>query len=445
MKKIRNVIRAVLTILTWSVGGYIFNKHEYFIAFNEIDNIVGMLPFAIVLTCAIGISALLWMKYAKRNALLIIVIASFVILSFALFPTALRGNWQIGTPTASSTGARASAGAQSSTGALETTDPDKLANVNSTNANALVLNMGSEAASANDISALPDELSAFVPFSPGSKTVKLTDTSTLQLSGDLPKLDGATALYPVYAAFVEAAYSESAFTPGDALCTNTQNAYKSIVAGDSDIIFVAGASERQAAAARAAGTELVFTPIGREAFVFMVGINNPVDNISIQQLRNIYSGKTARWRTLGWENGGNIIAFQRPEGSGSQTGLQTFMSGLTIQVPQPLPDASLIGSDSLMQQVSVEWKGVQPAIGYSYRYYATTMYPNPEAKLLSIEGAEPSIENIRNGSYPFVGDFYAVTNGESAGNIKLLLDWILSPQGQEIIQKTGYTPLFPTT
>ena len=68
------------------------------------------------------------------------------------------------------------------------------------------------------------------------------------------------------------------------------------------------------------------------------------------------------------------------------------------------------------------------------------MYANPDAKILKVDGVEPSVENIRNGSYPFAADFYAVTNGKPEGNTKLLIDWILSPQGQEIIGKTGYVP-----
>lgn len=118
------------------------------------------------------------------------------------------------------------------------------------------------------------------------------------------------------------------------------------------------------------------------------------------------------------------------------------MGGLPIQIPQPLPDAGLIGTNSLMKQISVEWQGVQPAIGYSYRYYATTMFANPDAKLLKVNGVEPAKGHIQNGSYPFVADFYAVTNGEPGGNTKLLIEWILSPQGQELVEKTGYTPLF---
>jgi phosphate transport system substrate-binding protein len=72
------------------------------------------------------------------------------------------------------------------------------------------------------------------------------------------------------------------------------------------------------------------------------------------------------------------------------------------------------------------------------------MYANPDAKLLSVDGFAPSRENIRNGNYPFVADFYAVTNGEPEGNVKSLIDWILSPQGQKIIEDTGYTPLLST-
>jgi phosphate transport system substrate-binding protein len=117
------------------------------------------------------------------------------------------------------------------------------------------------------------------------------------------------------------------------------------------------------------------------------------------------------------------------------------MGNIPVQVQQPLSDPGLIGTNSLMKQVSVEWQGVQPAIGYSYRYYAATMYQNPDAKLLSVDGIAPSIENIRNGSYPFASDFYAVTNGEPSGSSKQLIEWILSRQGQELIEKTGYAPV----
>jgi phosphate transport system substrate-binding protein len=394
-KKVASILRVAITTFVWIAGACMLYKFEYVTAFNDIDNIVGMIPFALILIGTFGTTFILWTKHTKHHVPVMAVVTLLVILSVVLFPSALRGNWWINTTIS------------------------------------------------NELQAAPD-LTVYAPFSEGSKTAKLNEEVELRLSAYLPVLDGATALYPVYAAFAEAVYDEDVFMQDSVLCTNTRSAYEAIISGDRDIIFVAGASEQQISAAKIAGADLRFTPIGHEAFVFLVGKDNPIGNITYQQIRNIYSGKTADWGTLGWHEGGEIIAFQRPEGSGSQTGLQGIMGKLPIQVPQPLPDASLIGTNSLMKQISVEWQGLQPAIGYSYRYYATTMYANPDAKLLSVNGVEPSIENIQNGKYPFVADFYAVTNGEPEGNTKLLINWILSRQGQEIIEKTGYTPLITT-
>ena len=384
--------KTVLFIFIFGIAVFILHKFEYVAAFQEIDNIVGMLP--VVLICIFVVGAA-WLLFARRTAAgryMTVTVTVLMVISAVLFPNALYGNWWIN-PTVP-----------------------------------------------NATQAAPD-LKLYEPFSEGSKTVKLEENSTLKLAGDLPVLDGATALYPVYAAFAEATYDQNIYSPQKVLCTNTSGAYQSVIKDECDIAFVATASQKQLEAAVGAGADLNFTPIGREAFVFLVGKENPVSNLSYQQIRNIYSGKTARWKTLGWADGGNILAFQRPGGSGSQTGLQGIMGEIPIQVPQPLPDASLLGTNSLMKQVSVNWNGVQPAIGYSYRYYATTMYSNPDVKLLNIDGIAPTSDNIRSGIYPFIGDFYAVTNGEPVGNEKKLIDWILSPQGQEIIEKTGYTSI----
>lgn len=390
-KALKLIAHVAITCAAWALGIYILHRYEYLTEIKEIDNVVGMFPVAFVLAGTVGTTIILWVKLQKQLPVLA-AISLLIILSVVLFPVALRGNWWIGT----------------------------------------TVSEKSEAA--------PD-LTEYAPFSARSKTVKLDEKSELKLINSQPVIDGATALYPVYAAFAEASYEEDAFSEDTVLCTNTRGAYEAIIAGERDVIFVASASEQQKAAAKAAGAELIFTPIGHEAFVFLAGKENPIENITVQQIRNIYSGKTAYWSTLGWHEGGRLIAFQRPEGSGSQTGLQKIMDDLPIQVPQPLPDKSLIGTNSLMKQVSVEWNGVQPAVGYSYRYYATTMYANPDTKLLSVNGVAPSTENIQNGSYPFVVNIYAVTNSEPKGSTKMLIEWILSPQGQEIIEKTGYVPL----
>ena len=79
------------------------------------------------------------------------------------------------------------------------------------------------------------------------------------------------------------------------------------------------------------------------------------------------------------------------------------------------------------------------AIGYSFRYYVTDLVGDYDVKLLAIEGAAPTLENIEDGSYPITGEFYAVTRKDDAvKNLTRLLDWIRGEQGQELVVKSGY-------
>jgi phosphate transport system substrate-binding protein len=383
-------LKIILSLIAIAGFIYITNRFEYLSQITAFDNIIGIMPL-ILITGILGfLIALIWKRYKNAEVSTAVLSVLAVIWTAMLIP-AVSGDWY------------------------------PFAKIPETSGSA------------------PD-LTLYEPFKQDTLAVTISDSS-LMISEDLPVLDGATALYPVYAAVVRALYDENAYTPETAICSNTSNAYKRLICGECDIIFVAAASKKQLQAAEEAGSELVFTPIGKEAFVFLVGNENSIDNLSYQQIKNIYSGKTAYWSTLGFQDGGKIIALTRPEGSGSQTGLQQIMRGIPIQKPQPLPDKSLVGNGSLMQQVSVRWNGTEPAIGYSYRYFATTMYPNPNAKMLQIDGVYPSIDAISNGSYPFTNEFYAVTNGEPDGNEKAVIDWILSPEGQFLIEKTGYVPL----
>ncbi len=386
--------RIAITAAALALALSLLWKYEYLRELTQIDNMVGAMPIALCVMFVGGVAVLSWLKPVWRRVPVAIAVALVILLSAALFPTSLVGGWWLSD-------------------------------------------------GGSDVKEVLPDLSIYEPFKEGNELAKLDGEATLKLDGDLPVMDGALALYPVYTAFAEAVYSRMAYEINreSVMFTNTVKAFDALIAGERDVIFTAAASKKQTEAARAAGVELCLTPIGKEAFVFLVGKDNPVDDLTVRQIRNVYSGKTARWRTLGWKEGGEIVAFRRPEGSGSETGLQWVMDGLPILKPQPLPDMSLAGDGCLMEQISVEYGGVQPALGYSYRYFANTMYANPDCKMLSVGGVYPSAENIRMGAYPFTVYFYAVTRGEPTGNTKKLVDWILSEQGQSIILSTGYSPL----
>ena len=282
-------------------------------------------------------------------------------------------------------------------------------------------------------------LHEYMPFVDNTKAVSLSEESTLKLTADLPRLDGATALYPLYAAFAKAVYPPKDYEiyHSEVMCNNTVGSYKNLVDGQADIIFVARPSQDQLEYASSKGVELKLTPIGREAFVFFVNVKNDVDNLTIDQIQGIYSGKITNWQEVGGDNE-KIRAFQRPENSGSQTMLQKLMEGKDLMTPAT--EDVVAGMGGIIEQTA-SYRNYKNAIGYSFRFFATEMVVNNQIRLLKVNGVYPDKNTIKNKQYPLSAEFYAVTAGSDNPNIELLLEWILSSQGQYLIEQTGYTPL----
>jgi phosphate transport system substrate-binding protein len=280
----------------------------------------------------------------------------------------------------------------------------------------------------------------YIPFGKDSRVISLNGNSSLKLFENLPKLDGATALYPVYASFVQAVYPSSdynSFYQGIVKCTQTPSAYENLINGDVDIVFCAEPSKDQIAMAVERGLEFNMTPIGKDAFVFFVNKNNHINNIASEQIRGIYSGNITNWEDIGGENN-LIIPYQRPQNSGSQTILESIMGETPIM--EPLKENVVGGMGGIIEQVSV-YRNYTNAIGYSFLFFSTEMVKNDEIKLLSVDGIMPTKENIQSNKYVFSGTFYAIKKGNETENVNKFIEWILSEEGQYLIEKTGYIPL----
>ena len=283
------------------------------------------------------------------------------------------------------------------------------------------------------------DIDKYEPFSEFGEAIKLDEKATLQLTDDLPKLDGATALYPLYAAIVEATYPEKSYPIFDSevMVSTTQYAYENLFNGAADMIFAAAPSTAQRETAERKGLELQMTPIGREAFVFFVNQKNPIDNLTVDQIRDIYMGKVTNWEQVGGNND-EIRAFQRPEDSGSQSAIQSLMKGLPLMKP-PSKDV-VTGMGGIINEVT-QYRNYKNAIGFTFRFYSTEMVDNEKIKLLEIDGVAPTKENIRANTYPITSEFYIVTAGTENPNVEQLIEWILSEQGQDLVEKVGYVPL----
>ncbi|MER2169534.1 MAG: substrate-binding domain-containing protein [Psychrobacillus psychrodurans] len=283
------------------------------------------------------------------------------------------------------------------------------------------------------------DIAKYEPFSQFGNVTTLNEKATLQLTDDLPRLDGATALYPLYAAIVEATYPEKSYPSynSEVLVSTTPYAYENLFSGKVDMIFAAAPSESQKKIAEQKGLELTMTPIGREAFVFFVNQKNPVDNLTVDQITDIYTGKVSSWEQLGGKND-PIRAFQRPEDSGSQSALQSLMKGMPLMDP---PSKDIVtGMGGIINEVS-QYRNYKNAIGFTFRFYSTEMVGNDQIKLLEINGVAPTKENIRADTYPITSELYIVTAGTDNPNVEPLIEWILSDQGQALVEKVGYVPI----
>jgi len=281
----------------------------------------------------------------------------------------------------------------------------------------------------------------YAPFEEDTKAVHLSEQSSLTLSENLPRLDGATALYLVYAAFARAVYPENEYDPWNSVveCSKTSRAYQNLLNDKVDIIFAAAPSKEHQGIAASKGLTFELTPIGHEAFVFFVNNKNPVENVTVNQIRDIYSGNISQWDQISEQNG-EIIPFQRPPNSGSQTMLEKIMGDRKIMEPRK---EDVVGGMGGIIQRTANYTNYKNSIGYSFLFFATQMAKNDQIKILAIDGIEANEQTIKNKTYPFSGTFYAVTikEHESPENVDLLINWILSSQGQYIIEKTGYIPL----
>ena len=280
----------------------------------------------------------------------------------------------------------------------------------------------------------------------------------------MPVMDGAEAAYPVYSAFANACYEgiadDSRYTIADDIeitdkksaarpsiadekitFTNTIHAFERLVNGDADIFFGAQPSKAQQDLADKAGKTLALTPIGKDAFVFFVNNTNICEGLTTQNIHDIYSGKVKNWSAITGRNE-NIYAFQRPEGSGSQTIMQTIMGDVPLATP--LREEYTAGMGGVSERVA-NYRDYPGAIGYSFKFFTTEMaVENTDViKLLTIDGVAPTAENIQTSIYPYTVSLYAITLADNKlDTIAPFLAWMQGAEGQDLIRKIGYTPIY---
>ncbi|MBR7019811.1 MAG: substrate-binding domain-containing protein [Lachnospiraceae bacterium] len=268
------------------------------------------------------------------------------------------------------------------------------------------------------------------PFSDGRKL-------TLE---NLPVVDGALALEPFYdAVFAELLGLSVEDVKMLLSCSNTPGAYKNLTEGKCDMIFCALPSDEQVEAAKRAGVEFEYHTILSGGFVFFVNKDNPVDNITQEQLQGIVSGKIKNWKEVGGDDE-PIVLFQRNEGSGSQTGLYRYVLPKD-QVMEPILEFTEGTMAGTIDHVA-DYDNGKGAISFSYYYYIVNMHSSDQVKLLGIDGVIPSDETIMKGQYPFLNFSQIVTRKDLPEDsiVRDIIMWVQGENGARIARENGYVP-----
>lgn len=192
--------------------------------------------------------------------------------------------------------------------------------------------------------------------------------------------------------------------------------------------------------AEANGVEPVEFVIARDAIAVIVNPSNPVEQLTLQQVSDIYSGRINNWQEVGGEDR-PVVRLSRETNSGTHVYFLEEVLRLGDE-----ENKTLFATDTLLlpssEGITAEVRDNPNAIGYDGLGYVT-----PEVKVIAIAGTQgnlyvlPSAESVDNGTYPIARDLYMYTAGQPTGVVQAYLEWILGAEAQQIVSKLGFVPV----
>lgn len=256
-----------------------------------------------------------------------------------------------------------------------------------------------------------------------------------------PRMGGSLANLPLGEA-VTASVLGVTREEADELITfagSTTDNYKAICDGGFDILLAYEPSEEAKQYIKDSGVELEMTPIGVDALVFICSLENVVQSLTIDQIKEIYRGNVTDWQEVGGEPH-PILAYQRNKDSGSQT-LFDKLIDLGDELMNP-PSDMIVGSMIGLLEAVADYEDSADALGYTVYYYLTNMETDKlsTSKILNVNGVTPDNDTIGSGEYPLTNDFYAVIRKDAPADSpeRILYNWICSDQGHELVVKENY-------
>jgi len=192
--------------------------------------------------------------------------------------------------------------------------------------------------------------------------------------------------------------------------------------------------------AEAGGVQPYEIAVARDAIAIIVHPSNPASSLTLQQISDIYSGKITGWREVGGDDR-PIVLLSRETNSGTHV----YFLETVLRLGEK-DNKTLFSTNTLLlpssEGIITEVRQNPNAIGYDGLGYVTS-----DVKTVAVAAMPgspfvlPSIASVNSGGYPIARLLFMYTNGAPTGALKEYIDWILRPEGQQIVSKLGFVPL----
>lgn len=248
----------------------------------------------------------------------------------------------------------------------------------------------------------------FKPYSENN-LLKKYETS-IQLQEELPVIEAASTFYPFAANLVQNIYSEELYSEELLKMASTNQVYNDIIYGNADIIIVTNPSEQQEKLIRESGNSLEYKELYMEPLVIFTNINNKINSLTIEQLKEIYTKTNFNWNT-----------YQLKKNNGSQTCFESIVKDNKIEFNH----YELNTMPQIIDEVGFDKKG----IGYAFHSYYSKMHINKNTKIIDIDN-----KKINDKEYPLLFKVYLIYKSDNNNpNISKIVNWLETEEGKFIV------------
>lgn len=266
-----------------------------------------------------------------------------------------------------------------------------------------------------------DNYPSLVDFTPFLNNNNLIKTEAqFKINENLPKIEAASAFYPFTANLVQTIYNKDSYKNDVVKMVSTSQTFQDLINGEADIIIVTNPSDEQKKLIEESKVNLMYITLFQEPLAIILNKENPIDNMTIEQIKSIYYNSKSNWNNFSGMN--HIVnAYQLEKNNGSQTCFENIVKNNNLNKYHHeiklMPDIiDKVGKD-------------KSAIAYTFYSYYSKMHKNKNVKVIDVDN-----QNINLESYPLLFNVYLIYRADNSNkNIKEIVNWISSDEGQRII------------